>query len=283
MGYLLYNNQQSERGIGHLGVIVGIAVVLTLGGIGWFVYQKNLDAQKKDATTSINQATQEAIKNAKCEYNDKDICKFFTGWKVQEYYTVTSTSETEGQKATTTLKTEGNDKTHIIMTGAVQYEAITIGNTTYTKAGNTWYKQTAKPDTQALPEAAAETKVDLKEPEATPDDTPTPTYKKIGKEKCGDLTCFKYQVVTAGSDATEYIWFDDSSYQLRRMQTLAGSAVTYDASFNYDRISIKTPSPVTELGPNQYIMPGQTEPVTLPETGDISNYEELLRSYQNAQ
>src|SRR5438045_8611270 len=125
----------NQRGFGHVGVILAIVVVLAVGAAGWYVFQKN----HKSPTSAANKTLQDAIKNAKCDYSDKDLCKFFTSWKTQNYYTVVSTNESGGEKSTSTVQSEGKDKAHITVSGTTPYETIVIGNVMYTKASNgTW-------------------------------------------------------------------------------------------------------------------------------------------------
>lgn len=246
-----------QRGMGHLGLIAVVVVVLGLAGAGYFVYSKNRDSN-----------TNTALKNAKCDYNDKDLCKFFTSFKAQRYVTTEITHESNGQKNISTIQRDGDTKTHVKTQGSFTHEVITIGSTTYTKAGNTWWKQTAQSsNAQDLEDA----KPDIKEPEGTMADKVS--FKKLGKEACGKLTCFKYQQFdTTAAAGTYFLWFDDTEYQLRRTHS-EGQGYKEDATYSYEKVDIKEPSPVKELGANQYIVPGQTEPTTLPATGDLPLYE----------
>ena len=264
-----------QRGVGHIGLILAVVVVLALGGVGYFVYTKNKDGK----LTPEQKALQTALQNAKCDYDDKDLCKFFTSYKVQKYFTINTVSESDGETSTMLIKTEGEDKSHIKIEGETAYEIITIGNTTYTKAADgTWWKQTSEDqDTSSQSDVVT----DLDEPEST--EAAQTQYKKIGKEACGKLTCFKYQVLDPDDTAsTNYMWFDDEDYQMRRSLTESSDGKT-DATYSYDKVSIKEPSPVKELGPNQYMVPGQTEPTTLPSAGDGPSQEEieaLMQQYQ---
>lgn len=266
-----------QRGVGHLGLILAVVVVLAIGGVGYFVYNKNKDG----GLTADQKALQDAIKNAKCDYDDKDLCKFFTSYKVQKYYTINTTSESDGEKSTMLLKTEGDGKSYMKLDGSTAYEVITIGDSTYTKATDgTWWKQTVKNETAA--DLQNEAKIDFAEPE-TAEEAAKTTYKKIGKEACGKLTCFKYQEIDpSDTTTTTFLWFDDEDYQLRRT-TSEGNGNKSDSIYSYDKVSITEPSPVKELGPNQYLMPGASEPTTLPSAGDgptPEEIEQLMQQYQ---
>jgi outer membrane lipoprotein-sorting protein len=74
------------------------------------------------------------------------------------------------------------------------------------------------------------------------------TYKNLGTEACGNLTCYKYQVTTAtAAGAKQYVWFDTTSYQLRRWQYSDSSTGTTDMAISYQPVTISQPSPVQPL------------------------------------
>lgn len=262
---------KNQRGIAYPGIILVVVVLLLAGFIGWLVWRSN----------SEDSPAQDAIKNAECAYDDQDLCKFFVAWKAQDGYEYKATSTQNGKESKTTTKIEGSDKLYMKLEGDVDYEIIQINNILYTKASDgTWWKQ-------ALPESEAnkykeQSNVDLTEPNPN-NGAQQITYRKVGKEKCGDLTCFKYQVADPGNvTTTTFIWFDDKNYQLRRMQTTSGT-YTMDATYSYNNVSVAIPSPVKDLGTNQYLVPGQSEPTTLPSTGDNPTEEELQQLLQQYQ
>jgi outer membrane lipoprotein-sorting protein len=255
--------RHNQQGIGHLLLIVLLIVVLGgIAGIGYVVMNKT---KEKTAETALNTAAK-AVAKAECtKLNDKDLCKFYSSWEISKKYRMVSTGP-DGAKST--IEIDG-DNTRFAVTGETPYEYVIIGGDTYTKAGSTWYKQSKAATT---PDTTTDTdyKVDFDEPT---DDTSTPDktkYTKVGKEACGSLTCFKYEVVdpTAEAGSKEFIWFDDKDYQLRRVQSVTKEG-TSETTFEYSNVSVKTPSPVKELGPNQYIIPGQSEPATMPSAADF--------------
>lgn len=268
-----------ERGVGHVGVIVVVVALALVGLSGWWV-MKNQN-KDKSASSVATEALQTAIKNAKCEYDDKDLCKFFTSWKATEYHTMQSKQTGSGSSdSEMTLMSQGDDKSHMVVKGETSYEIITIGNTTYTKdpGDGKWWKQTFK--TEGTNSSSLDTSVDFDVKEPTKEEAAT-QFKKLGKEKCGKLTCFKYETIDpAAADTKQYIWFDDKDYQLRRMQSV-GADGTFDATFNYDKFSITAPSPTKELGENQYIVPGQDKPVTMPTAPSEAEMQQMIQQYQN--
>lgn len=237
-------------GVAHLALIV--VGVVVLAGVGFAAYR--VTSKDKQSSSDTSQTA-----NVPCESDDKDLCKFFSSWKASTKYRLVSTAP-DGKKST--FEIDGNKNRISMAVEAGTYEVITIDKTTYTKAGSTWYKQTAKSSGEDLTQ---DYKIDLEEPKDEGTDTKDQTtYKKIGKEACGNLTCFKYEVVNpATPDVKQYIWFDDNEYQLRRTRTENKEGAT-EMTFEYSGITVSEPSPVKELAPNQVIIPGQSEPMTLP-------------------
>lgn len=261
---------KDQRGVGHVGMIVAIVVIIVAGGVGWWVWDQN---QSKTPQ-------QKAVKNAVCAYDDKDVCKFFAGWKATDNYSVELVGTSDGETINSVIEVNGKDRSHVKFSGAFEYETVTIGDTLYTKAGDTWYKQTLS--ATELDEYKSDIDAGLSEPT----DGGKITYTKIGTEDCGDQKCFKYQVIdTDAPNVTQYIWFDTKDYLLRRVQITSTDGTTSDSTVSYKKVSIGEPTPVKALGENQYIVPGENEPTTLPDTGDgagMSEQElqELLQQYQ---
>ena len=252
-----------ERGIAHIVEIVIIAVVLlgVAGFIGWRVL---------DANQNKPNAAQQAIANAECKkINDQDVCKFLTGWKQNTSYKVTSTQTVAGESSTSIFSATNNGANyHMQMTiNGQPYEVIGIGNVLYTKdsADGKWWKQTIEPGKEA--DYKAGNNYTFEDPN-TASDTPAaqePQYKKIGVEACGDKTCFKYQIIDpSAADTTQFIWFDNKDYQLRRMTSTFKDS-TSDQTFAYEKIAINAPSPTKDLPAGSYIVPGQSEPLSVPQ------------------
>lgn len=262
------NWRAGERGVGHFGLILAVVVVLALGGVGYLVFTKNKNG---GGSATLDSTVAEAIKNAKCEYDDKELCKFFTGFKAQKFYTVNYTStDADGKKSSSTIQWS-DKKSHMKpdMGDGNIWETITIDNTVYQRATDgTWWKSVNKPGNTASPT------VDDYTPEYKDDgdaQTIVSQYKQIGKEACGNLTCFKYQEMgPSAPGTTHYFWFDDKDYQLRRDRTEADGTVT-ESTYSYAKFTISEPSPVKELGPNQYLVPGQSQPQTIPSASEATS------------
>jgi outer membrane lipoprotein-sorting protein len=268
-GHMHVITPSSERGFAHLGIILAVAGVVVIGGL---VAWRFLGADKavETATSSLAQK----LASAKCDYDDKDLCKFFVSWKEHDSYTMvsTGTDKVTGDKSTLTFEVDGKNTRHTT-TGQYAMDTITIGEKTmYLKAANgVWWKQNLK-EPEGPNGSDTTPAMDFEEPATgKSEDVATTSYKLLGKEACGKLTCFKYQVLAPGGvDSTEYIWFDTKDYQLRR--SLSDSPdMTNETTFSYDHVTVKAPSSFKELGPNQMLMPGESEPTTLPSAADYGN------------
>ena len=123
---------------------------------------------------------------------------------------------------------------------------IVIGNTTYVKdySDNKWWKQTITPE--ELPEEETQDEpIDYKEEYSQPD----LKFKALGKEPCGNLTCFKYEQLSGGPEGMAFkriFWFDDRQYLLRKDQITVGE-FTNSIDYTYDGINITPPSPTKDV------------------------------------
>lgn len=95
-------------------------------------------------------------------------------------------------------------------------------------------------------------------------------YKSLGKEACGSLNCFKYQIIDPAAPGDESIvWFDDKDYKLRRYSFKNAEGST-DMTYSYESVTITEPSPIKE-------MPTGMDAATQ------AQVEEALRVYENLQ
>lgn len=235
----------SEQGFSKSIVIAAIVVVAVAGIGGWLVYKNN----SKPPANANTAAVRKALKNAKCDSGDANICKFFTSWNASRYYTANTTTTVGSTTNTSVLKVDG-DNHHLKINSELLSETITLGTALYTKdtEKNKWYKQTlTKPSTTGFEYDASDLSAN----------SGKRTYKQLGKEACGELTCLKYQIINAADqDLKHYIWFDDYDYQLRK-QTVEQNTSKATTTFTYDRVTITEPSPYTELRDGEVYIPGQ--------------------------
>ena len=180
-------------------------------------------------------------------------------------------TSTSGGKTTTMTMHLDDKKSYMKSEGELAYEIITIDNATYTKGGSTWWKQTTKTSGSSTTPTVDTSDYSFDAPSEAESAAAKTVYQKQGKEACGSLTCFKYKIVDpANTDSTDYIWFDDKSYVLRKMRNEAKDGAVSEQTFAYENVSVNVPSPVKELGENQYLLPGASEPTTLPSAADFT-------------
>lgn len=239
-----------------LVIVLIVVVVAAAGFAGYRVYESNKD--KKDTTTSQNSNTSSESKEAasaiqaEClkQFDDKDFCKFSGNWiNNKSYKGVFTTKGANGSTSVMTIESEGDNSSSTITADGKETGAyITLNKVSYMKnvEQNVWYKLPAT-DTEATDETKPNE--DLNFDTTSEEVKNTTTYKKIGKEACGDKTCFKYQVIdTADTDTIEsFIWFDDKDYHLARMTTKSKDGSSSDSTFTYTSVKITEPSPVQDM------------------------------------
>ena len=217
-------------------LVVAFLLIAGLGG-GYFYMQK----------TGVSIPGMHAPLNPDCVYKDPELCKFMNNWPNQKQYSVTSTSNFGGMTIESVMEISGTGNSHMIskQNGKEVSNTITLGDTTYTLdySDHKWVKQTFKADdTQATPEKEMKSEFDV------PESKDTTSYKFIDKEACGDLTCFKYELVDSSSTAEskQFLLFDERDYLLRKMIIEDNANGSMQATYSYGSINISVPSPVKE-------------------------------------
>ncbi len=221
-------------------IIIGAAIlVVILGAVGFFFF-KDLIMPAKGLTGKVL--------NSNCKLNDKDLCKFVSSFTGLDNMSAKSVTTINGKKTESVIEIQGTDKSHITSSsnGKEESNYIAIGSTTYMKdyTDNKWWKSTV--DTSTTSKEKTDWKAEFEK--SVNDNTDKTTYKKIGKEACGTLTCLKYQVIDPSiTGSTEYIWFDTKNYALRKTLSETKEGVTTETTFSYDHINIVAPSPTKEM------------------------------------
>ena len=262
---------KNNQGFAHVALFL-VIVLAAIGGAGYYVYTKQKDSKTSDSTSIATKAAQK-VAEASCDLEDKDVCKYLSSWKDNKYYKVVTESKEDGTTSGSTYEYVATDKFHMVTTGEYASETISIGNDIYTKdtSDGKWWKQTVKPEEKKKYDAGEDFGTD-----DTADTAETPesktTYTLIGKEACGSLTCFKYQVIESDDEAgsKHFIWFDTKDHQLRRQRDETATGYS-DSTFSYEKITISAPSPVKELKEGQVIIPGQSEPMDGPTEAELQD------------
>ncbi len=239
---------------GALSPILIIVIIAVIGVVGFAGYKVMNTKKSKDsaANNSVPAEVKEQIDEA-CmkEFNDKDLCKFMGSWEASKSYKASFASvDAEGKKGLMKIEADGDNTSSTILENDKEVSAfITLNKTSYMKDNEKgiWYK---------LPEAQASTQKTESNPvselkignDSSEEAKNTTTYKKIGKEACGDKTCYKYQVIDTSDKETleSFIWFGDKDFKMARWTTKSKDGSSSDASFNYGKVTIVAPSPVED-------------------------------------
>ena len=247
--------RQGQLGFAHIGIIVSAVIFVTVAAlIVWRVWaaQHHSNSPASATTSSVQRTTT----GTNCVGNDRDICKFYAAWQASTDFKVTATEVDSGQTSTSTFESSDSGKRFHMLTSlnGRPYETINIDNTVYIKdASGTWWKQNVQ--ASQLDQYRGNYLYNFTNPSET-QSTQHVTYKALGQEACGTLTCLKYQVIDpTAADSTQYIWFDSKNYQLRRMFTQSTAGTSSDQVFSYGTVTINAPMPVKDLEPNQTFDP----------------------------
>ncbi|MCL5784385.1 MAG: hypothetical protein M1142_03465 [Patescibacteria group bacterium] len=261
---------KSQSGFAPIVIIAVVALVAAVGG--YFVLGKGGGGSVPGLPGGIGL-------NPNCKYNDPDLCKFINNFKDLKTYSIKSTTTAKSQpKMENLLELSGDDKFHMVTSENAKenYNVITIGDTTYTKdySDNKWWKQVAPKQKEENTKIKDE--VDVKD---TVEEDKT-TYKKIGMEACGSLQCFKYQVISPDmTDITEYIFFDNNQYMLRKTREEVKDGTVSEADYAYSGVNIQVPSPVKEAKPGQIITPTGAVPGVSEK--DLEEWQKAAQQVQN--
>ncbi len=258
--------QTDSRGVFNPLVVILIVVVLgVIGFAGWKISSKK-DTKSSTAAVVNNSAVESACNK---EINDKVFCKFAAHFSLTSSYKSTITS-TDDKGTVSKIDVENDTKSNSSMTtkdaaGKETSAFITLDNASYIKdeADGSWTKYTSSASTNTSKPTSA---VKFDASDITSKNTTS--YKNLGKEACGNLSCYKYQVVDSTTPGTtQYIWFDSKNYQMQRWSSQDTSG-SMDMPFSYESVNIKAPSPVKEA--------------TSPSAGGSTDVNALIQAAQNA-
>ncbi|MBI2589126.1 hypothetical protein HYW35_02905 [Candidatus Saccharibacteria bacterium] len=217
-----------------------VALVIVVAGGVWL-------ATKSDNTTTKTSVNKELQDKCKTEVNDDTFCKFVGSFgNAGDYKVSVNSTAPEGTSVLELANdSQGNSSMVAKQNGQEQANIIVFSSTTYSKdySDGKWFKysssDSSKPTTLDLKKEFA--KGDFKG-----DNGQKLEYKKITTEKCGKLSCYKYQIVDPQKTSQEgFIWFDTKDYLLRRVTVKEGTT-NADMSLSYSSVSISAPSPTKD-------------------------------------
>lgn len=243
--------RRDSHGVIHPWLIILVVVVIAAIGFAAWKVSSNKNSPKSSSTTaSSNQTAGNAISTADClkVINDNDLCKFAVKYNPKASFVATDNATTSQGSSVMTLKVSGNDSSiSISQNGSETSSFVSLNNATYIKdeSTNVWTKYTSSSTTPT--ESNPTGNIKFSSSDLT--DNNTLSYKAMGKEACGNLTCFKYQVVDKSNPSdTQYLWFDTKDYMMRRW-SLKNSDGTNDLTFSYQSVNIAAPSPSQDYSP----------------------------------
>lgn len=243
--------RSDQQGIAHLLLIIlVIVIVAVIGAAGWVVMKKNKTASSNSAGTTTAAANSQVTSACKKLYNDTDLCKFTASWSDKQSYKATYTNVDAGGK-TSVMLIEQDSKDNSALTSkdgnTVTMATITLNGDVYMKdmTDGSWTKYPKSPSNPAATNPSSDLKFDATSEETKPTADRT-TYKKLGKEKCGSATCFKYAVIdpTQPNVKESLIWFGDKDYQLHKWSFKDADGSSSTGEFTYTKVNITAPSPV---------------------------------------
>lgn len=244
--------RSDQQGIAHLLLIVlVIVVVAVIGAAGWVVLKKNKTTGSTSAGSKTTVASSKQVATS-CNqlYNDTDLCKFTASWNEKQPYKATFTSvDGEGKSSVMLVEQDSKDNSSLIVKdgNTVTMASITLNGDDYLKdmTDGTWTKYPKQPNSQNVTNPSGNLEFDASSEAAKPTADRT-TYKKLGKEKCGSATCFKYAVIdpTQPNVKESLIWFGDKDYQLRKWSFKDADGTSSTGEFTFTKVNITAPSPV---------------------------------------
>lgn len=244
---------------GFAPILIILIGVVILGAVGSVLISKNKTGGNPLSQLKIGGAAL----NANCDFKDPDLCKYINRAMTGDHFKngmviSTITTDKNGKKRNLfEIDENQNSKMTSSQDGKEIMSLINLGEMTYTKdyTDGKWWKYESKRSGET--ETSTQGKVDVKEEmkKYTEEYKDKTSYKKIGKETCGTLTCFKYQIiVTDMLDYIQYIYFDDKEYLIRKTRTEDKNGMTTETSYEYKTVTIKEPSPIKEGNPYDNIL-----------------------------
>jgi outer membrane lipoprotein-sorting protein len=250
---------QDQRGVAHLMLVILVVVVAgVIGGVAWRVISQQKDNKTNSSPTTAAGSVKEDKEVEKAclsAIKDKNLCKFaskssFDFSNGVSYQALMTTTDKAGKKTVIDSSVDGKNNTSAVTkeNGTALTSYVLLNNVMYTKnAGEaTWTKYPATNDNSATQSSKPASDIEVDTKDFTGEKN-TITYKALGKEKCGNLTCFKYQVIDKENPSDEtFMWFDTKDYVIQRY-SFKNAEGSNDIVFTYKSVKIKEPSPVKDF------------------------------------
>lgn len=255
-----------ERGIAHLLLIVIVVVVVAvIGFAGWKVYSNKKNNNVTTSSTPAQSASNKQVASAAetaClgKYHDKDLCKFVAAEEATPFektsLKVTMSGSSGGSSGTWVMEQDGKGNDSLSTSGGGQtLNMITLNGQVYTQtaSGGPWITYGAASSTSGQSSTPGSGLTDFVS------SLSTTTYTKLGKEACGNLTCFKYKVADASMPtSTQYVWFDTKQHLMRQyFESDSSNGDSMTMTISYQKVTINKPSPVQDMSASMPSATGQ--------------------------
>lgn len=232
---------KNQRGLAPIAIVL-VVLVLAVAGAAYYFVSKN-GKSSQGGTSVSNKAAEAECQKA---IDDKDLCKMVSSYEFGGNYSVVMTVTQDGETSNWTVRNDG-DNSHSIMSSEGQStEFISHNGDSFMKnPDGTWVKY-PKTEGADVSDPTSDLTSDFNFGDDF-DEAEAGHYTKVGKEPCGNLTCFHYKY-THPKDAEESydIWFDDKEYKIRKMTSVSADG-TAEMLFTYGDAKVSPPSDYTEM------------------------------------
>jgi len=224
--------KKSQKGFAHLVLILIILAVVGIGGLAfWRVSSYN---NKKDTgkTVSSDKSQNTADVSNECVLltKDENICRLGAITDLSKISSeVKVTMKLEGESIESTVKYDGKGNSEV--SGIA--DGITVDGKNYVNISGVWY-DTGNDTSQQPSDPASSFSI------AT---TAGVKYENLGKEPCGNDTCFRYRM-TGGilGDGVVVCLFSDKDYLPRYYETTGGLTGDLVMTIEYKPVTISAPA-----------------------------------------
>lgn len=223
-------------------VLVMIAVISIVFFIAVFTAIKRVSNSSKLSSLDTYDACRYYIK-------DDNLCRYASqSEKTATNGKVITITETEGLNiATTTINFNSPDKYSIYTKegNKLTDSIINVGQTVYEKSEtDANFQYSTVDDNSNL--LFNDTKYDFTRENSEDVRMFVDNYKYSSREKCGQLTCYKYEIKDSSNPSAEtYIWFDTTDFILRKSLELDSNKST-TSLYEYKDVEIEAPDNATE-------------------------------------
>lgn len=237
-------------------VVIGAGLVVAaaaLGGGYLYLSQSGAASSIPILNNVIQPAFPRATEKDFESVKDPLIRKHFVAQSNQTSFRMQIYPEGKGAALLNEFQMKGNDINYRSVdkdeNGKEITSLVSIGDTTYLKdmKDGKWWKQKAKPATITPTGSPVVDKFTPEDFKKEFENKQQSTYNQLGKEPCGNLTCYKYEEIDQEQkDQKRLFWFDDKQYLLRREEYQSGES-TSRTEYSYDNINITAPSPTKDV------------------------------------